>query len=554
MKSPLFSRTIVVSLIFLIACQAETPTAIPAPTATATITLSPSPTPTPNPEIISPENASQLVMKFMNMGKAQGFPRFSPNGKWLYHDSTVGTFAFDTMNFQDVHLLASTPAEMLIPDAQTFSGLEALTGFVAYDQSIFSPDGSLIAGYFRSDLTTVWRLADGKLINQFDGQPKEISPDNRLITIERRVSYETYTKYYWDLYDLQSGEQLGSWGGRRAFFLSNNQLAVESSDGYTRIFDPVTRKAPHAFAGWYAAFSPDKQNVAVLYGNQIHIYQVSDGKLIQKLDSGLPSTDAANLRFSANGEILAGFTTEYYCCAGYSNRLFVWQVSDGRLLANLSRPETLGSWAEPPISLSPDGQTIVIDSRVIRISDGSLIKDLGTYFIDAVTNLAFTTDGQKIIVLDTYGQVHLYPVEGTMLIVPQDADRETYLPFLQPASGISAEDVMDVPSPDGKFLARRNMGVVTISSISNAGELFQVPVSLVKCLAFSPDGQILALGLPNGSVELWDAHNKQKIYTLPLLTDNNSNYVSGLAFSPDGKLLAVGMIDGTVRLYGLNAS
>ena len=550
MKSLLFSRSILVPLIFLVACQAQTPTITPVPTATATIT--PSPIPTPDPEIISPENASQLVLKFMNMGTAQGFPIFSPDGKWLYQKSTVGTFAFDTVSYQDVHLLASTPAEMLIPDAQTFSGLEALSGFVDYEQSIFSRDRSLIAGYFRSDLTTVWHLADGKLINQFDGQPKEISPDNRLIIIERRVSYETYTEYYMDLYDLQSGEQLGSWGGREAFFLPSNRLAVESSEGNTRIFDPVTRKVLHAFAGWYAAFSPDEQNVAVLYGNQIHIYQVSDGKLIHKFDSGLPSTDAANLHFSANGEILAGFTTEYYCCAGYSNRLFVWQVSDGRLLADLSRSETLGQFAEPPISLSPDGQTIVIDSRVIRISDGSLIKDLGTYFVDAVTNLAFTADGQKIIVLDTHGQVHLYPVEGGMLSMPQDTDRETYLPLLQPASGISSEDVIDVPSPDGELLARKNMGVVTILSISNAGNSFEIPTYQVKCLTFSPDGQILVFGLPNGSVELWDVYSKQKIYTLPPHTDDNSNSVGGLAFSPDGKLLAVRMLDGTVRLYGIN--
>jgi len=521
MKSLFFSRTILVPLIFLIACQAQTATVIPSPTATATITSSPSATstPTPDPGIISLENANQLVLKFINMGKAQGSPVFSLDGKWLYQQSTAGTYAFDAVSYQDVHLLASTPVQMLIPNAQTFTGLEALTGYAVYEQSIFSPDGSLIAGYFHSDLTTVGRLEDGKLINQFDGYPLEISADNRLILIGRSVTHETashatYTVYYMDLYDLQSGEEIGSWSGRRAFFLSDNRLAVESSEGYTRIFDPLTRKARYAFPGWYATFSPDEQNVAVLYGNQIHIYQVADGKILRKFDSGLPSTDAATLRFSGNGEILAGFTTEYYCCAGYSNRLFVWQVSDGNLLADLSQPEMLGQYAEPPISLSQDGQTIVIDSRVIRISDRSLIKDLRTYFIDAVTNLAFTSDGQKLTVLDTSGQVHLYPVDGGMFSLPQNADPETYLPLLQPVPGISSERVIDAHSPDGKIVAR---------------------------------------GLQNGSVELWDVQSKQKIFTLPPRTGDNSNPVRGLAFSPDGKLLAVGLLDGTVRLYGLNA-
>jgi WD40 repeat protein len=558
MKFSLFIKTTTLLLIFLVSCQAGTHTTIPSPTATVTTTLSPTPTltPTPDPEIISPENASQLVLKFMNMGTAIGEPTYSPDGKWLYQESTVGTYAFDTVSYQDVHLLASSPVATPSPSVGIFSELELLPEYAVQPnakEAIFSPDTSLIAGYFHSEFTAVWRLADGKLINRFEGYPMEISADNRLITIGWRESYETYTRYYIDLYDLQTGEQLGRWSVRQTFFLSDNRLAVESSDGYTRIFDPILRKVPHAFAGWYAAFSPDEQNIAVLYGNQIHIYQVSDGKLLRRFDSGLPSTDAANLLFSANGEILAGFTTEYYCCAGYSNRLFVWQVSDGRLLADLSRPETLGYSADPPFSLSPDGQMIVINSRVIQISNGSLIKDLKTYFINAVTNLAFTADGQKIIVLDTYGQVHLYPVDDGMLSIPQDADRETYLPFLQPASGISSEDVIDVPSPDGEFLARRNMGVVTISNRSNTGNSFEIPVYQVKCLTFSPNGQILALGLPNGAVELWDISNKQKVYTLPPRTDNNSNSVGGLAFSPDGKLLAIGLLDGTVRLYGLNA-
>jgi WD40 repeat protein len=558
MKSPLFSKMIVLLLILLIACQVQTPTAISVPTATAIIIPSLSPTATPDPEIISPENASQLVLKFMNMGNVRDFPTFSPDGKWIYQESTAGTYAFDTVSYQDIRLLTSSPIATPSPSAQVFSELELLPGYATQPdarKAISSPDTSLIAGYFHGESTGVWRLADEKLINTFEGYPIEISADNRLILIGRTISHDAYSRYYADLYELESGKQLGSWswGGRQAFFLSNNQVVIESSDGYTRIFDPVTRKVPHAFAGWYAAFSPDEQKLAVLYGNQIFLYEVPDGKLIYKFDSGLPSTDAANLRFSGNGEILAGFTIEYYCCTGYSNQLFVWRVSDGHLLADLSQRETLGQWAQPPFALSPDGQTIVIDRRVIRVSDGSLIKDLTTYFIPPVTNLAFTSDGQKIIVLDNNGQVHLYSVESEMLSLPQDADREAYLPFLQPASGMYSEDVIEVPSPDGKFLARRNLGIVTISRISSAEESIQIPVTQVKCFTFSPDGRIIALGLRNGSVELWDPDSKQKIFTLPPRTNDDSNYVGGLAFSPDGKLLAIGMIDGTVRLYGPSA-
>jgi len=543
MKSSLFIKLAILLLVFLGACQTRTPTAIPSPIATATSTSSP--IPTSNIEIIDPENANHLTLKWMNMGRVYENPIYSPDGKSLYITSTVGTYAFDTDSYQEIHSLETVPIATPTPNAQTFSGLELLPGLTTQpnlQNIIHSPDGSLIAGQKYPEFSAVWRLADGKLINQFEGSPEEISPDNRLIVI----GGSTNDRFYRDLYDLQTGKQLGSWFSIRAFFLSDNRLAVESG-GYTRIFDPMTRKVPHAFPGEYASFSSDGQNVAVLYGRQIHIYRVADGKLLQKLDGELPITHFAILRFSANGQVLAAYTKQYACCATEMSFLNLWRVTDGKRLVNLSQD------ASQFFSLSPDGQAIALGLKILRTSDGSLIKDLKTYFIPPVTNLAFTSDGQKIIVLDNNGQVHLYSVESEILSLPQDADRETYLPILQPASGLSSEDVMEVTSPDGKLLARRNMGIVTISSISNAEEPIQIPVAQVMCFTFSPDGRIIALGLRNGSVELWNPDSKQKIYTLPARTNDNSNYVSGLAFSPDGKLLVIGMIDGTVRLYGLSA-
>ena len=104
----------------------------------------------------------------------------------------------------------------------------------------------------------------------------------------------------------------------------------------------------------------------------------------------------------------------------------------------------------------------------------------------------------------------------------------------------------------GDLLAHTDKGVVTILSQSGEEQPYPLPVYRAKRLAFSPDGQILALGLENGSVELWNANSKQKIYTILPGTEDNSNPMGGLAFSPDGKLLAVGLADGTLRLFGLD--
>jgi WD40 repeat protein len=64
-------------------------------------------------------------------------------------------------------------------------------------------------------------------------------------------------------------------------------------------------------------------------------------------------------------------------------------------------------------------------------------------------------------------------------------------------------------------------------------------------VAFSPDGSVLALGLFEQQITLWDVTSGQPVYTFDWQEENRTKRMD---FSPDGTLLAVGVIDGTVRL------
>ncbi|HEY9599792.1 MAG TPA: serine/threonine-protein kinase, partial [Cyanophyceae cyanobacterium] len=70
---------------------------------------------------------------------------------------------------------------------------------------------------------------------------------------------------------------------------------------------------------------------------------------------------------------------------------------------------------------------------------------------------------------------------------------------------------------------------------------------VIKSIAISPDGQILASGSYDRTIKLWSLRTGELLHTLT----GHGNRVSCIAISPDSQLLASGSYDRTVRIWSL---
>ena len=71
----------------------------------------------------------------------------------------------------------------------------------------------------------------------------------------------------------------------------------------------------------------------------------------------------------------------------------------------------------------------------------------------------------------------------------------------------------------------------------------------IRCVSYSPDGQFLATGSNDKTVNLW-TQDGQFLVTL----QGHTSSVNSVSFSPDSKILATGSADGTVKLWNLDGT
>jgi WD40 repeat protein len=271
-----------------------------------------------------------------------------------------------------------------------------------------------------------------------------------------------------------------------------------------------------------------------------------------------------NVAFSKDGQLLAAGGGNSYQGGG----LIVW---DANTWNELYADPALGA----PVAFSADGKHLA-----------AVRADFGIDIREATTGRAIRSlRGHSWVIWDvafaSYADISLLASasgDGTVRIWDVRTGKEiTGLPALAAstvtlgaspreagvlsAAALTAQKVENTPplrhtngvlcmafSPDGRLLASGGRGgVVNVWDAKSWQLLHELRdfSGSVRSVAFHPnDRRLLAWGSSDATVKLWDVTTKQT-HTL----HGHKNWVEGVAFSPDGAWLASASLDGTVRIW-----
>ena len=244
------------------------------------------------------------------------------------------------------------------------------------------------------------------------------------------------------------------------------------------------------------SFSPDGQTLAVsacataLLGlctrSEVTLWNILEDGSMGRIAAH--SAAAYALGFSSDGELLA--------TGGEDGRIRLWNPLTGEVLQEMSVGSAVSSTSFHPsgFSLAVGRQNGAVLSWDLRASQARTILERPGGWINA---LAHSPDGR----------------------------------YLAVASGARQSD----GQPSGQLYGLRDESLEGFALEGNP---------TVRSLAFSPDGTLLALGVEDGRIHLWDMHKLRRMGLL----EGHRGAVRSLSFSAAG-FLASGSDDHTVCLW-----
>src|SRR6266481_3140998 len=255
-------------------------------------------------------------------------------------------------------------------------------------------------------------------------------------------------------------------------------------------------------------FSPDGRLLATsaFRSSTIKLWETATGRELRDLSTGGQNSTGISpvIAFSSDSRLLAA--------AAGNNSVKVWDVITGREVQTLSGPQTsfMAALGASFIEFSADGKKLVTVSEAIHVWDTASWRELKTLDTTSLNASGFTGGD---------GAMALSP-DGSQLARVETNGSKTQIKFLDLNSG---QEVRSIELPHRQ-----------IDSLE---------------LCFTPDGRLVAAGIVEKRLKVWDVTTRQSEREL----GSTAKDYSLIRLSRDGRLLALS--EGyTVKLWELSAS
>jgi WD40 repeat protein len=326
-----------------------------------------------------------------------------------------------------------------------------------------------------------------------------------------------------------------------AFSPDGRRLATAGLDGTVKLWS-VSDGSPIATINaaqgrlFLVAFTPD--------GGQLYTYSRDDNTTALWNLVGQEKIATAITDPDHSPEVAFGPAGPWIASPEYNSKVKLWDGKVNLWDASGKRVATIDTQHQqqyrPRIVLSPDGQrmaTIGGDGKVkLWDAKGKLIDTIDLQKGQTETEVAFGPHGPWFATIEGDGKVKLWDAKGNLTATLNTHQAGFHNVVLSPDCqrlALRDRSKVDLWDLKGKLIATNTLG-----DKANRG-------AFISSVAFSPDGQRLATGGSEGTVQVRDI-KRDTITTI----HTRQGDILALQFSPDGRWLATcGQLNDSVNLW-----